>query len=77
MQILTLQDFGDLLDNLPVGQNAELPCTVYQTLFPPGEPDEWAPGRAYEFARSHGCTIDNQSAVQRVLFIRAITNPSR
>jgi hypothetical protein len=25
MRILTLQDFGNLLDNLPVGQNAELP----------------------------------------------------
>jgi len=75
MQILTLQDFGKLLDSLPVGQNAVLPCRVYETLCLPGELDEGSRSRAYKFARSHGHTINNQDCCATDSVIRAITNP--
>jgi hypothetical protein len=72
--MLTLSEFGDMLRMLAVGQSAALP--YYAHLFPPGEPDEGARGRAYEFARAHGCEIDNQKAAKQANFIKRITNPT-
>jgi hypothetical protein len=74
--MLTLSDFGDMLRRLVVGQSAALPYHTYAYLFPPGEPDDDARGRAYEFARAHGCEIDNQKAAQQVNFTKKITNPT-
>jgi hypothetical protein len=76
MAIRTLEDFGALLGGLAVGQSATLPHSVYSTLFPPGEPDDGARARAYTFAKSHGCRIENQPGAGKVVFIRAVTNPS-
>jgi len=74
--ITTLDDFGSLLDGLTVGQHAALPYSVFDMLFPPGEPDDGARARAYMFAKSHGCKIENDQRAKEVLFIRDVTNPS-
>lgn len=77
MSITILSDLGQLLDELPVGQSAELPYNVYELLFPPGEPDQGARTRAFDFARDHGCEISNQPAARKVVFIKKVTNPVR
>lgn len=74
---MTLSDFGELLDGLTVGQQAELQYDVYELLFPPGEPDQDARVRAFNFAKWHGCRIDHQPPAAKVIFIREVTNPSR
>jgi hypothetical protein len=43
-----------------------LPYSVYEILFPPGEPNERAGERAYNFAKQHGCVIENRIAEQQV-----------
>jgi hypothetical protein len=75
MQIDSLEEFHHLLCGLSVGQFCELPYNVFELLFPPGEPDDGARVRAYEFARNHGCEIDNRAADQKVVFTKRITNP--
>jgi hypothetical protein len=74
--MLTLTDFGDMLRPLSVGQRATLPYATYELLFPPGEPDDGARIRAFEFARSYGCEIDNQPSAGLVSFVKRITNPT-
>ena len=76
MFITTPDEPGALLDGLAVGQAAELPHSVYDLIFPPGEPDDGARARAYALAKSHGCRIENRVGEKRVFFIRDVTNPS-
>jgi hypothetical protein len=73
---MTLAEFGDLLSALPVGQTGTLPYSVYAVFFPPGEPDQGARMRAFDFARAHGCEIENRPSAQQVVFIKKITNPT-
>lgn len=78
MHINTLSEFSKVLCSLPVGQSATLPLSVYELFFPPGEPDEGARVRAFEFAREHGCEIVNPTAggcVLAVVFVKRVTNP--
>jgi hypothetical protein len=75
MKVDSLDELHKLLCGLSVGQFCELPYSVYELLFPPGEPDGGARGRAHEFARNHGCEIDNRAADQKVVFTKRITNP--
>lgn len=76
MQIDSLEEFHRLLFGLSVRKFCELPHSVFELLFPPGEPDDGAYRvRAYEFARNHGCEIDNRAADQKVVFTKRITNP--
>jgi hypothetical protein len=72
---MTLQEFGELLDGLTVGQTVTLPYDVYAVVFPPGEPDQYARTRAFDFARDRGCTIENMVREMQVVFTRQITNP--
>jgi hypothetical protein len=77
-RIQNLQDFSELLCSLPVGKSATLPLSVYELLFPPGEPDQGARGRAGDFAQEHGCEIRNPTAggeVLEVVFIKRVTHP--
>jgi hypothetical protein len=72
---MTLNDLHDVLCQLPVGQICSLPYNVYELLFPPGEPDDGARGRAFQFARAHGCVIENNPQIHEVAFTKHITNP--
>src|SRR2546421_1672250 len=56
---MNLDDLGDKLAALNPGDVAEVPYDVYASLFPPGEPDDNARMRAYNFAKAHDCTFDN------------------
>ncbi len=75
---MTLSDLHGLLCGLSVGQTCSLPLNVYELLFPPGEPDQGARARAFAFARSRGCEIQNPAAggqAIEVVFIKRISNP--
>lgn len=74
-QITTLGALHDLLCRLVVGESCTLPYNVFELFFPPGEPDDGARGRAFDFARQHGCVIDNRTSAQEVIFKKQITNP--
>ena len=56
---MTLVELGNTLDALESGKAAGVALDVYADLFPPGEPDEPARVRCFEFAKLHGCRIDN------------------
>jgi hypothetical protein len=59
---MTLDDLSKALAKLQPGQTAGIHKDVYADLFPPGEPDENARARCFEFARLHECRIDNTRA---------------
>lgn len=67
---MTLDDFRERLAELAPGQAAHVPYEIYEGLFPPGEPDQGARGRAYEFAKANGCVIDNRPGNREVLFVK-------
>lgn len=67
---VTLEEFGKTLADLKPGQSADVPYHVYEELFPPGEPDQGARKRAYDFAKAAGVAIDNQVAAGVVRFHR-------
>lgn len=73
---MTLNDLHNLLCQLSVGQTCSLPYSVYELLLPPGEPDDGARSRAFQFARAHGCVIQNKPQTQEVVLTKQITNPS-
>ena len=75
---MTLEEFGELLCSLPVGESAGLPLDVYELLFPSGEPDYGARVAAAAFAKAHGCEINNPIVPGRaleVVLIKRVTNP--
>ena len=59
---VTLYEFRTTLKDLAPGQAAHVPYEIYQGLSPPGEPDEGARARAFEFAKANGCEIANRTA---------------
>jgi len=67
---VTLYQFRITLTELAPGQAAHVPYDIYEKLFPPGEPDQDARARAYEFAKANGCKIDNRTAQREVLFVK-------
>ncbi|MBE1207454.1 hypothetical protein [Aminobacter carboxidus] len=67
---MTLDDLGKILGGLEPGKGARVPYDVYELLFPPGEPDDGARGRAYEFARAHDARIDNRPDDNAVWFYK-------
>jgi hypothetical protein len=75
---MTIDEFGEMLCALTVGEWCSLPLDVYELLFPPGEPNDGARGKAYVFARAHGCEIKNPivgGQPLEVVFIKCVTNP--
>jgi hypothetical protein len=75
---MTVEEFGEMLCALRVGEWRVLPLDVYELLFPPGEPDIGARTRDYEFAKAHGCEIRNPTAggqALEVMFVKRVTNP--
>jgi len=52
-----LTGLSEMLKELPIGQCADVPYSVFEDLFPPGYPDQGALARAHDFARGHGCII--------------------
>jgi hypothetical protein len=67
---MTLDEFEGVLRQLQPGQGAHLSYDTYRELFPPGEPDEAARSRAYEFARSHSCQIENHPNERVMVFYK-------
>lgn len=67
---MTLGEFGSTLRQLTPGKAAHVPYDIYEELFPPGEPDQNARARAYEFAKANGCVIDNRPKQREVLFVK-------
>jgi hypothetical protein len=67
---MTLDEFEGVLKQLTPGQGAHLAYDIYGQLFPPGEPDEAARARAYDFARSHSCQIENHPNQRVVVFYK-------
>ena len=67
---MTLNDLSDQLKALPKGKAAGIHHEVYADLFPPGEPDEGARERCYEFAKALGCRIENEPAHKTVWFVK-------
>ena len=68
---MNLDDLGDKLVALNPGDVAEVPYDVYASLFPPGEPDDNARMRAYNFAKAHDCTFDNWPSDRIVIFVKS------
>lgn len=66
-----LKDLKSELDALSPGDATGIPYDVYADIFPPGEPDDGARGRALVFARACGCTIDNKPADEIVYFVKS------
>lgn len=77
MPITSLELLSERLANLPVGQRAALPYSVYGLLFPPGEPDDDARVAAFNFARDHGCVIEIQPGARQVVFTKRIVGHGR
>jgi len=73
--ITTLAHLSELLQRLPVGQSRAIPYSVYQVLFPPGEPDGGARVLAFRFAGEHGCVIENQPRALQVVFTKKTSHP--
>jgi hypothetical protein len=67
---MNLEELDVILRDLQPGQGARVPYDVYELLFPPGEPDDGARGRAYRFARERGVRIDNRPDDNSVWFYR-------
>jgi hypothetical protein len=67
---MTLDELKEMLRELTPGKAAQVPYEIYEGIFPPGEPDQGARGRAYEFAKANGCVIDNRPGIREVLFVR-------
>jgi hypothetical protein len=70
---MTLEEFKTTLTNLQPGKAADVPYEIYDTLFPPGEPDQGAREKAYNFAKACGCVIDNRPKDREVLFVKPAT----
>ena len=56
---MTLDDLAEALVLLQPGQAAGINKDAYADLFPPGEPDENARARCYQFAHIYDCRIDH------------------
>lgn len=67
---MTLDDLDKILRELEAGKGARVPYDVYELLFPPGEPDDGARGRAYKFASERGIKIDNRPDDNSVWFFK-------
>ena len=67
---MTLDEFETALKQLQPGDGAEVPYAIFEELFPPGEPDQQARGRAHDFAQAHGCQIENHREERVVVFYR-------
>ena len=69
---MSLDELRATLTALPAGKCAGIHYEVYAQLFPPGEPDENARARCYEFAKSVCCMIDNRPRERTVLFVKNV-----
>ncbi|WP_315792467.1 MULTISPECIES: hypothetical protein [unclassified Bradyrhizobium] len=66
-----LKDLKRELDALVPGDATGIAYEAYAEIFPPGEPDHLARQRAFVFARSCGCTIDNKPNDEIVYFVKS------
>ncbi len=67
----TIGDLRAEIAACPQGGAVGVPYDTYADLFPPGEPDEGARQRAWQFARDNGCAINNRSAEEVVFFVKS------
>lgn len=67
---MSLDELKKALLQMEPGQCVPMTHALYAELFPPGEPDEGARGRAFEFARANGCRIDNRPHEEAIAFVK-------
>ena len=67
---MTLDDLREALLRMETGQCIPMSHALYAELFPPGEPDEGARGRAFDFVHAHGCRIDNRPHEEAIAFVK-------
>jgi hypothetical protein len=67
----SLLELRAVLEGLEPGKTAEVPYSVYEALFPPGEPDQTARDRASSLARECGCVISTKVALKVVCFAKS------
>lgn len=59
-----------LLADLPPGGEIGITNEVYAMLFPPGKPDMNAQVHCGEFAKVHGCRVENSADDKEVVFVK-------
>ena len=64
----TLEDLKKEIAAAPAGTSVGISYDVYEGLFLPGESDEGSREKAWNFARTNGCAINNRSTEQMVYF---------
>ncbi len=52
------------------GKFAAIHHDLFADLFPPGEPDQGARQACYDFARQHGCRIENKPGQGELWFVK-------
>jgi len=66
----TIEDLRREIAHCPSGGAVGVPYDTYADLFPPGEPDQSARERAWNFAKTNGCAINNRVTEQTVYFVK-------
>jgi hypothetical protein len=66
----TLQDLANEIAAAPAGGAVGVGYDVYEELFPPGEPDQGARAKAWEFAKANGCAVNNRPTERTVFFVK-------
>jgi hypothetical protein len=67
---MTLEEFGKTLDDMEPGNFAAVHHDLFADLFPPGETDDRARQACLDFARAHGCRIENKSGAGELWFVK-------
>jgi hypothetical protein len=58
---MTLEEFGNILDELAANESFRIHHDLFRELFPSGTPDDdSARAACHEFAQRHNCRIDNK-----------------
>lgn len=67
---MTLERLKLDIEAMAKGEYAAIPYSIYEVLFPPGEPDEGARERCYNFANKLGCRIENKPQIYQVWIVK-------
>lgn len=67
---MTIRELRTLLADLPPGGEIGITNEVYAMLFPPGKPNMNAQVHCGEFAKVHGCRVENSPNDKKVVFTK-------
>ena len=67
---MTYDDLRAKIIEMAGGSYASIPYELYERLFPPGEPDQAAREACFNFAKAHGCRIENKPSFREVWIIK-------